>query len=95
MPARIYRPAKPAVSSGKAKSRVWLLEMEPQARREPDALIGWVGSNDTDAQVTLRFPTKEAAVAFAKRAGIAYRVDDPHERMIKPKSYAANFVRRT
>ena len=94
MAARIYRPAKPAVSSGRAKSRVWLLEMEPSERLEADALIGWVGSGDTAAQVTLRFPTKEAAIAFAKREGIAYVVEEPHERLIKPKSYSDNFVRR-
>ena len=94
MPARIYRPAKPAVSSGRAKSRFWLLEMEPRSRREADALIGWVGSDDTEAQVTLRFPTKDAAVAFAKRAGVDYRVDDPHERTIRPKAYADNFIRK-
>jgi hypothetical protein len=94
MTARIFRPAKPAVSSGRAKSRVWVLEMEPKERREPDALIGWVGSGDTEAQVVMHFPTKEAAIAFAKRAGIDYRVYDPHERTIKPKSYAENFVRR-
>ncbi|TVQ29074.1 MAG: ETC complex I subunit [Geminicoccaceae bacterium] len=94
MAARIYRPAKPAVSSGKAKSRVWLLEMEPCERREADSLMGWVGSGDTTAQVTMRFPTKEAAIAFAKREGIEYTVEDPHERLIKPKSYSDNFIRR-
>ncbi len=94
MAARIYRPAKPAVSSGKAKSRVWLLEMESSERREADPLIGWVGSGDTATQVTLRFPTKEAAIAFAQREGIAYWVEEPHERVLRPKSYSDNFVRR-
>jgi hypothetical protein len=94
MAARIFRPAKPAVSSGRAKSRVWLLEMVPKERREADPLIGWVGSGDTEAQVTLRFPTKEAAVAFAEREGIAYTVEDPHERVVRPKSYSDNFIRR-
>mgnify|MGYP006277851681 CR=1 FL=1 len=95
MPARIYRPAKPAVSSGRAKSRFWLLEMEPQERREPDALIGWVGSGDTDQQVLMRFPSKDAAIAYARREGLDYVVDDPHERAIKPKAYADNFIRKT
>jgi hypothetical protein len=94
MAARIYRPAKPAVSSGKAKSRVWLLEMESSERREADPLIGWVGSGDTATQVTLRFPTKEAAIAFARREGIAYWVEEPQERVLRPKSYSDNFVRR-
>ncbi|MEO1089908.1 MAG: ETC complex I subunit [Pseudomonadota bacterium] len=95
MPARIYRPAKPAVSSGTAKSLVWLLEIEPSERCEADSLIGWVGSGDPDAQITMRFPTKEAAVAFARREGIDYRVTEPHEPRLKPKSYSDNFIRRT
>jgi len=71
------------------------LEMEPRERREPDALIGWVGSGDTEQQLVMRFPTKEAAIAYAKREGLDFTVDDPHERRIKPKSYAENFIRRT
>jgi hypothetical protein len=95
MTARIYQPAKPAVSSGRGKTRFWLLEMEPKERREPDPLIGWVGSGDTDAQVVMRFPTKEAAIAYARREGLDFTVADPQERQIKPKSYAENFIRRT
>lgn len=95
MAARIFRPAKTAVSSGRAKSRYWLLEMEPKERREADALIGWVGSGDTEQQLVMRFPSKDAAIAYAKRAGIDYTVDDPHERVMKPKSYSDNFIRRS
>lgn len=92
--ARIYRPAKTAVQSGRAKTRLWLLEMEPQARKEPDRLIGWVGSDDTEQQVTLRFPTKEAAIAYAESRGLTFQVFEPHDRIVKPKSYADNFIRR-
>jgi hypothetical protein len=94
MQARIYRPAKPAVSSGRYKSRLWLLEFEPQNRQEPDRLMGWIGSGDTDRQVTLRFATKEAAVAYGERRGIAYSISDPHTRIVRPKAYADNFIRR-
>ncbi len=95
MPARIYRPAKPAVSSGRGKTRSWLLEMEPKERREPDSLIGWVGSGDTEQQLFLRFPSKEAAIAYARRQGIDYVVDEPQERVVRPKSYSDNFTRRS
>ena len=95
MVARIYRPAKPATQSGWAKTRRWMLEMEPKARKEPDPLIGWLGSDDTEQQVQLYFPTKEAAIAYAKRQGIEYRLFEPHERIVRPKSYADNFIRRT
>ncbi|WP_159710089.1 ETC complex I subunit [Geminicoccus flavidas] len=92
--ARIYQPAKTAVQSGRAKTRYWLLEMEPRSRKEPDRLIGWVGSDDTEQQVVLKFPTKEAALAYAERHGLSVQVDEPQERIVRPKSYADNFIRR-
>jgi len=92
--ARIFQPAKPAPQSGRAKTRFWLVELEPRTRKEPDRLIGWVGSDDTDQQVSLRFPTREAAVAYCEKRGIAYLVSEPHKRVVRPKAYADNFVRR-
>lgn len=95
MVARIYRPAKPATQSGWAKTRRWVLEMEPRSRKEADPLCGWLGSDDTEQQVQLYFPTKEAAIAYARRRGIEYRVYEPREPVVRPKSYADNFIRRT
>lgn len=95
MMARIYQPAKTATSSGRFKTRSWIVESEPQTRKEADRLIGWIGSDDTDQQVQLRFPTKEAAIAFCERKGIAYTVAEPHQRLVRPKSYADNFIRKT
>lgn len=94
MQARIFQPAKPAPQSGRAKTRFWLVEFEPRTRKEPDRLIGWVGSDDTDQQVSLRFPTREAAVAYCEKRGIAYLVSEPHQRVVRPKAYADNFIRR-
>jgi hypothetical protein len=95
MDARIYQPAKQATSSGRFKTKFWVVEHPPQTRVEPDHLIGWQGSDDTAKQVTLRFPTKEAAVAYCERHGLGYSVSEPHERVVRPKSYAENFIRRT
>ncbi|HEX2528296.1 MAG TPA: ETC complex I subunit [Geminicoccus sp.] len=92
--ARIFQPARTAIQSGRAKTRFWLLEMEPRSRKDPDRLIGWVGSDDTTQQISLKFETKEAAIAYAERNGLTYQVDDPHKRIVKPKSYADNFIRR-
>jgi hypothetical protein len=94
MAARIYQPAKTATSSGRAKTRSWLLEMEPKSRKEADPLIGWIGSDDTEQQLQLHFPSREAAIAYARRKGIEYRVFEPHERIVRPKSYAENFIRK-
>jgi len=35
--------------------------------------------------------TQEEAEAHARRLGLAYKVQPPHERTIKPKAYADNF----
>jgi hypothetical protein len=94
MIARIYRPARTATQSGRAKSRHWVLNWEQASPKQADPLIGWIGSDDTQQQVQLTFPTKEAAIAYAKRKGIEYRVFEPHEGAVRPKSYAENFIRR-
>jgi hypothetical protein len=94
MDARIYRPTKVATQSGRAKTMHWVLEWEQASRKQADPLIGWIGSDDTQQQVFLRFPTKETAIAYARRKGLEYRVFEPHERVVRPKSYAENFIRR-
>jgi len=95
MAARIYQPAKTATSSGRAKTRYWLLEMEPEGRKTIDPLCGWSGSGDTQQQVQLKFPTKEAALAYAGKNGIEVRIFGPKSRIVTPKSYAENFTRPT
>ena len=94
MDARIYQPAKPATQSGRFKTRLWIVEHEPSSRQEPDRLIGWVGSDDTDNQVRLSFPSRDAAVAYCQRNGLTYSVSEPHARVVRPKAYAENFIRR-
>jgi hypothetical protein len=90
--ARIYRPAKTAMQSGRAKTHQWLLEFEPSSAKERDRLMGWTGSRDMACdEVRLRFPTEEEAVAFAEKHGLDYQVVAPRERRIRPKAYADNF----
>jgi len=92
--ARIYQPAKTATQSGRRKTKEWLVEFEPRSRKEADRLIGWVGSDDTDQQVRLRFPTKEAAIAYCKREDLTYQVFEPRQRVVRPKAYADNFIHK-
>ena len=90
--ARIYRPARTAMQSGRAKTKEWVLEFAPADREEPDPLMGWVGSHDTRNQIHLFFVTKEEAIAFAEREGYSYTVtDDRPAKPPKPKSYSDNF----
>ena len=90
--ARIYKPAKTAMQSGKAKTKKWVLEFEPASAKRPDNLMGWTGRQDMNGdQVRLRFADKEQAIAFADRCGIEYRVQETAEKSVTPKSYADNF----
>ena len=89
---RIYRPARTAMQSGQANTKRWLLEYDPAEAQAPDPLMGWAGSHDTNSQLKLWFATREEAVAFAERKGLSYRVEAPHDRVIRPKTYADNFA---
>ena len=89
--ARILRPAKTAMQSGRAGTRRWVLEYEPATAREPDPLMGWSSAGDTLNQVRLKFATLEEAKEFAEKKGLEYTLVEPQERSFKPKNYADNF----
>jgi hypothetical protein len=92
MVARIFRPAKTAMQSGKAGTRAWVLRFEPSARKSVEPLMGWTGSEDMLAdEVILRFASREEAVAYAEREGLDYVVEQPATAPPRPKSYAQNF----
>jgi hypothetical protein len=91
MRARIYKPAKNAMQSGRGNTRLWVLEYEPESRRQPDPLMGWSSSDDMRSQIQLDFDTKEQAIAYAETHGIAYQVFEPPPASQKSKSYADNF----
>jgi len=88
--ARIYKPAKNAMQQGMAP-REWVLEFEPETPLRIEPLMGWTSSLETGRQVRLAFATKEEAVAFATRHGIAFRIEEPQQTALRPKSYAENF----
>ena len=92
MLARIYRPAKTAMQSGRAKTRDWLLEFEPSAARRVDPLTGWTQSTDMNGQVRLSFDSAEEAVAYAERHGIPFRLHEPQDPPLILKAYADNFA---
>lgn len=91
MTARIFKPAKTAMQSGRAKTHEWVLEFEPKSAKRPDPLMGWAGSGDTEGQISLRFKTRDEAIAYCDRRGIAYAVAPPREPALRPKTYAENF----
>ncbi len=91
MAARIFKPAKTAMQSGRANTRAWVLEFAPTGGKDHDPLMGWTSSGDTQQQIRLTFDTKEEAVLYCKRRRIDFDLAEPHERTVKPKNYASNF----
>lgn len=94
MLARIYQPSRNAMQSGDAKTHHWVLEFTPEAAREVDPLMGWTGSGDMRSQVKLQFDTQEAAIAYAKKNGIAYQITEPKKRthILRKFGYGDNFA---
>ena len=94
MRARIYQPAKTAMQSGTAKTTTWVLEFAPASARAVDPLMGWTSSSDTQAQVKLRFDSREAAEAYATENAFAFDVVEPNKRkpVIRAGGYGENFA---
>ena len=88
---RIFQQPRNAMQSGQAGTHDWILEFEQSEARKADTLMGWIGSADTQAQVRLKFDSRDEAVAYAERNSLPYDVELPQPRRIRPKAYADNF----
>jgi len=91
MSAKIYRPAKTAMQSGKAKTHQWVLEFDQESPRKIDPIMGYTSSGDMRQQLKLTFESQEQAEAYATRSGIEYRVIVPKEVTRQTLSYTDNF----
>ena len=91
MTARIYQRPKNAMQSGKARCDDWILEFAPAEARKADSLMGWTGSGDTQVQVVLKFASREEALDYAERHGIAASVAVVPPKRLKLQAYADNF----
>ena len=91
MLARIYRPSRTAMQSGRAQAEKWLLEYEPELPSAADPLMGYTSSADMRRQIRLEFDTREQATAYAERNGIPYQVNEVQEVQPKKISYSDNF----
>lgn len=94
MTARIFKPAKNAMQSGNATSKEWRLDYEPEQPRAIEPLMGWTSSGDMKQQITLRFETKEEAIAYCERKEIPYQVIEPQDPVRRVVAYADNFAFR-
>ena len=96
MNAKIYKPSKTAMQSGrKGKIRrgcEWVLTYARRSAATPDHLMGWQSSSDTARQVRMYFPDLDSAIAYAASHNIEYIVQQPKSRRVRPKAYADNFA---
>jgi hypothetical protein len=89
--ARISELDRRTTQSGRANAGLWVLEFERSEAQRPDPLTGWNGSGDTDTQVRITFRTRDEAVAYATRKGIAYHIVPATPVKLKIQAYADNF----
>lgn len=91
MHAKIFSPAKTATQSGRGKSGIWIFQYDPQTKRQPESLMGWISSKDTLNQIKLKFKSKQDAIDYATRKGFTFDLIEPNERKVTPKNYLQNF----
>jgi len=94
MVARIFKPARNAMQQGKASLKEWQLDYEPEQPRVIEPLMGWTSSGDMKQQVTLRFETRDDAIAYCEREGIPYQVLEPKDPVRRKVAYSDNFAFR-
>jgi ETC complex I subunit conserved region len=88
--ARIFRPARSALTSGKARTKSWVLRFDRRTPPVIEPLMGWTGGDDTLIQVELTFPTHEAAVAYAERQGLTFVIEGHDSAVGSPERRATN-----
>jgi ETC complex I subunit conserved region len=77
--ARIFRPARSAMTSGKAGTKGWRLTFERRSAPYVEPLMGWTGDDDPLATVELSFPTLRSAIRYAERQKLPYVVEATEE----------------
>jgi hypothetical protein len=92
--AKIYKPTKSAMQSGKANEKKWLLEFD-RLNSSINPLMGWISSKDTLSEIKLEFTNLNEAVSYSKKNNIDYYIIEPKKRKIIKKSYADNFLKAT
>ena len=92
--AKIYKPAKTAMQSGKKNTKNWLLEFDT-LNTGINPLMGWQTSRDTMSEVKLEFSSKDQAINYAKKNNIDYYVIDPQKSKLIKKSYIDNFLKKS
>ena len=80
------------MQSGKAKSKLWLLEFDT-LNNDINPLMGWESSKDTMSEVKLEFHSKDDAIDYAKKNNLDFYIVEPEKRKLIIKSYTDNFLK--
>lgn len=94
----ISRPKVNPMQSGRARLSGWKISFVTPEGQYIDPLMGWTGSNNMLAELTLCFDVLEEVVAYVEAQGWAYVVEQAMPRpsssqdVLKPKRYADNFL---
>ena len=93
MSVRIYKPARNAMQSGKAKHDNWVLEFVAAAPRTVDPLMGWTSSADTrePGEAHLRHQGRGDRLLRARGPRLPRCCRKPRSRKVIKKSYSDNF----
>jgi len=90
--SRIYQPSKTAMQSGKSNTENWVIDFEPEAAKKIEPLMGWTSASDMrHTELRMRFDSREAAISFAEKHGLAYQLIEPRRPRRVLKAYADNF----
>lgn len=81
------------MSSGRAKTKKWVMTFSPDSPQKPDRLMGWQSGQDTRRQIRIEFESEAEATTYAKKKNYDYQIIETKERTAKSKSYAANFTK--
>jgi ETC complex I subunit conserved region len=88
--ATIYRPARSAMTSGQASTRHWILEFEARSPLFVEPLMGWTGGADPLRHLRFIFPSRTAAIAYARRQGLRVTTREAQEQQRSTRGYANN-----
>ena len=91
MTARIFKPAKTAMQSGRGKTNAWVLEHDPKTARGIEPLMGYTSTTNMQCQVRLAFDSREDAISYAEREGLDFRVIEPQTARRQIRIYSDNF----
>lgn len=74
------------------QNRGWVVDFRSDRAQRPDPLTGWAGGSETQAQVSINFSSRDAAVQYCQKQGLKFSIqEEPPRKKILLQSYSDNF----